>query len=404
MEPLTLLLGGGLLLGAIALAGILFRLLRLTTIPAFILLGIALRPLVGDSALVELSAVLGVVLLLFSMGLEFSLRALLAARRRIVVHGARDLVIAFPVGLLAGLALDWGLLGGLLLAGACYVSSSAIVSKGIIELRRTAYPESEVALGVLVFEDLVVALLLALLSGAVLAGEGVMSGLFGAGRAVAFFGGAIVVAVVGRPVLDRLLDTEDDDLFLLLTGAAVLLLAGAAAYAGLSEALGAFLAGTLLAETAHKERVAALFAPLQGLFAALFFLSFGMEIDAAEFAAVWLRALALAALAIAAKLAAGWWIGRADGLSRRASFSLGVMLVPRGEFSIVLAGLAGAAGYEQAPPLIALVVLILAITGTVATRHAPAVAGRLFGGARSDPAERGSHPDLAAEEGGPGEA
>ncbi|MBI4410127.1 MAG: cation:proton antiporter [Gemmatimonadetes bacterium] len=388
MDPARLLLGGGLLLGALALSGLIFRWLHISAIPAFILLGLALHPLLAESAIVDVFADLGVVLLLFFVGLEFSLGALLAGRRRLLGHGLRDLGVCYPVGFAAGLLLGWGPLGAALLGGAFYVSSSAIIARGLIELRRTANPEAEAALGILVFEDLAVALLLALLSGVVFAGGDLLGGLAGAGRAAAFFGVALVVAVAGRPILDRLLGTEDDDLFLLAVAAALLLLAWVAVVSGLSEAIGAFLAGTLLAETRHKPRIEALFAPLQGLFAALFFLSFGLSIDVREFAGVWLPALALALLGVATKLGAGWWIGRADGLSRRAAFALGVTLIPRGEFSIVLAGVAAAAGFQQARPLIALLVLLLALAGTAATRHAPALAGRLFRRGADLPGER----------------
>ena len=399
MEPIRLLLEGGLLLGAVALSGILFRHLRLSSIPAFILLGLALRPVMGEAELVELFATLGVVLLLFFMGLEFSLQALLAQRTRIMSNGLRDLVVSFPVGFVAGLLLGWGLLGALLLGGAFYISSSAIIAKSIIELRRTAHPETEPVLGVLVFEDFAIAFLLALLSGIILAGGELIEGMFGALRALLFFSIVIAIARLGRRVVARLLDTEDDDLFILLAGSLVLILAWAALRAGLSEAIGAFLAGTLLAETEHKERLATLFSPLQGLFAALFFVSFGLSIELGTLPPVLVPALLLAVAAIATKLAAGWWIARAEGLSRRAAVSLGCTLIPRGEFSVVLAGLAATAGFAQAPPLIALVVLMLALTGTVAIRHAPALAERLF---RSPPAptleERGFDPRLAAHD------
>ena len=397
MEPLRLLLEGGLLLGAVALSGILFRAVKLSSIPAFILLGLLLRPLVGESDLVEVFATIGVVLLLFFMGLEFSLGALLSAKKRIIGNGLRDLALNFPVGFAAGLLLGWGVLGALLLGGAFYVSSSAIIAKSVIELQRTANPETEPLLGVLVFEDFAIALLLALLSGIVLAGGELIPGMIGAGRALLFFGIAIVIARAGRGLIERLLQTEDDDLFILLAGGVVLLLSWAALRAGLSEAIGAFLAGTLLAETTHRDRLETLFAPLQGLFAALFFVSFGLSIDLAELGHVWLPATILAICGIATKLAGGWWIARSEQMSPRAAISLGMTLVPRGEFSIVLAGIAATAGLPQARPLIAMFVLILALTGSIAIRYAPAIGLRLFKRQRPRTlTELGFNPQLAA--------
>ncbi|HEX6371235.1 MAG TPA: cation:proton antiporter, partial [Longimicrobium sp.] len=158
------LLGAGAVLLALALAGMGARVLGQSVIPAYILMGMGLRGAELDEHLVEVLATLGVVLLLFFMGLEFSLGALLRNRRRIVRDGSVDLLVCFPPGLLAGLLLGWGWTGGLLLGGALYVSSSAIIAKATIEMRRSANPETESALGVLVYEDLAMALFLALMS------------------------------------------------------------------------------------------------------------------------------------------------------------------------------------------------------------------------------------------------
>ena len=373
------LLGAGAVLAALALAGILFARLGQSVVPAFILLGLALRPVGLDQELVDVLATLGVALLLFFMGLEFSLRALLENRRRIVRGGLVDLAFCFPLGLAAGLAFGWGIEGALILAGAFYVSSSAIIAKGVIDLERTANPETETALGVLVFEDLFVALLLALLSGAVLAGEpSAGSVLRGIGIAAAFFAVFVVIALRAERVLDWALDLESDDLLLLAVGGLVLLLSAAALAAGLSEAIGAFLAGVVLAETRHRERVERLFAPLQGVFAAVFFLAFGLSLDPARFAGVWPQALGLAVLGIAAKVAGGYRAGLADGLSKRGALALGLTLVPRGEFSILLAGVAATAGLAEVNAAIGLMVLALSLAGTATMQYAPRIAQRVF--------------------------
>lgn len=392
------LLGAGAVLAALALAGLLFRRLHQSIIPAFILLGMALRPLVRDTHLVEVLATLGVVLLLFFMGLEFSLGALLRNRTRILRDGAVDLVVCFPVGLLAGLALGWGFKGALLLAGAFYVSSSAIIAKSVIELQRAANPETESALGVLVFEDLFIALFLAVLSGAVLVeNPDPASAVWGVGKAVLFFGTVVFVALRAQPVLNRLFDLDSDDLFILLVGAVVLLLSWSAVAAGLSEAIGAFLVGLVLAETEHKGRAERLFAPLQGLFATVFFLGFGLSIDPGTFGRVWPQALILTLLGIVAKLAAGWWVGRNGGLNQRTAFALGLTLIARGEFSIVLAGIAVAAGFPDLGALLALLVLALSVLGTVGMQFSPQISRWIFPRKQTRTlAEQGFSPELAA--------
>ena len=394
------LLGAGAILGALALAGLGFGRMGQSVVPAFILLGMALRPLAVDRHMVEVLATVGVVLLLFFMGLEFSLGALLSQRRRIVRNGALDLLVCFPPGVVAGLVMGWGLTGGLLLGGAMYATSSAIVAKGVIEHRRSANPETEVALGVLVFEDLFVALLLALLSGAVVAAEpSPLATAWGVGKALLFFGAVLLVATRARALLDRLFDLENDDLFLLLVGSVVLLLSWAALAAGLSEAIGAFLAGLALAETRHRHRAQELLSPLQGIFAALFFLAFGLSVDPAAFGGVWPLALVLVVVAVATKVWAGWRIGQRDGLPKRSSLALGMTLVPRGEFSIVLGGIATAAGQPRLAALVALLVLCLSLLGAVSMRFAPEVAQRAF--PRRAPRtleDRGFRPELAAHD------
>lgn len=392
------LLGAGLVLGALALAGVLFLRLRQSVIPAFILLGVVLRPDAFDEHLVDAMATLGVVLLLFFMGLEFSLGALLRNRRQITRAGSIDLLVSFPVGLLAGWALGVGLAGALLFAGAFYMSSSAIIAKSIIELRRSADPETEVALGILVFEDIFIALFLAVLSGAVLISEpSVPSAAWGVAKALLFFGGVVLVALRARAVLDRVFDIDSDDLFMLLAGGLVLLLSWGALEAGLSEAIGAFLAGLALAETRHKERAEHLFAPLQGVFAALFFFAFGLTIDPRTFAAVWLPALLLTVLALATKLVGGWVAGRRGGLSQRGSLALGLTLLARGEFSIILAGIALSIGLTELAALIALLVLTLSLLGTAGLQYAPAITRWAFPRREERSlAERGFSPELAA--------
>ena len=379
MHHTEFLIGAGAVLAALAVAGILFERLGQSVVPAFILLGLVLRPLRLDQELVDVLATLGVVLLLFFMGLEFSLRALLANRRRIVRGGLVDLAFCFPLGLALGLAFGWGWAGALIAAGAFHVTSSAIVAKSSIDLERTANPETETALGVLVFEDLWVALLLALLSGAVLVSEPSAAAVArGVGVAVLFFGVFVVVALRAGRVLDRVLELRSDDLLVLAVGAIVLLMAHAALAVGLSDGIGAFLAGMVLAETRHRERIERLFAPLQGVFAAVFFLSFGLSLDPSAFGGVWLPALVLAVLGVAAKVAAGYRIGAVDGLSKRGSLALGLTLVPRGEFSILLAGIAATAGLKEVNAALGLMVLALSIVGTATMQYAPQISRKVF--------------------------
>jgi CPA2 family monovalent cation:H+ antiporter-2 len=392
------LLGAGIVLAALALGGVLFLRLKQSIIPAFIVLGVVMRPDHFDDGLVSSIATVGLVLLLFSMGLEFSLGALVRNRRGITRAGIIDLLACLPVGIAAGLVVGEGWAGALLFAGAFYVSSSAIIAKSIIELRRAADPETEVALGILVFEDLFIALYLAVLSGAVLVAEpSLLGAAAGVGKALLFFGVVVLIALRARSVLDRLFAIDSDDLFLLLVGALVLLLSWSALTAGLSEAIGAFLAGLALAETQHRERAERLFAPLQGVFAAIFFFGFGLSIDPGTFPSVWLPAVVLVILAVVVKVGGGWVAGRRSGLSQRGSLTLGLTLVARGEFSIILAGIAVSVGQARLGALLALLVLGLSLVGTAGLQYANQITRWVFPRRRERSLEeRGFSPELAA--------
>jgi CPA2 family monovalent cation:H+ antiporter-2 len=391
------LLESGLLLTVVAVGGLFARKLNLSAIPAYILLGLLTGPFVRDSPLVEVFSVWGVVLLLFFIGLEFSLKAMLAGRRRLVSLGARDLVVNLPIGFVAGLFLGWGILGAFFFAAAFYVSSSAIVAKSFISMRRTANPEVEAALNILVFEDLAIAVLLAILTGAALGQGSIAKGVIGALSALLILAALLAGGRLARPWLERLLDIDDDDVFMLLTAAFFLLIAWVTAASGLSEAVGAFIAGAIVADTRHRARAERIFAPMQGLFAAVFFLAFGVSVELGQIANVWPAAILLALLAIATKLATGWWNARVEGMSPRVGLALGITLVPRGEFSIVLAAAAATAGFADAPALVTLFVLILALVGTVGIHYADQIGERLYPSPPPPSLEAlGFRPELAA--------
>lgn len=372
------LLHAGALLAALALVAWLARRVGQPTIPAFILLGLLLRPVTGESAIIAELSTVGLALLLFFLGIEFSVGALLRDRHRIIASGSIDLVTSFPIGLIAGLALGLGWTGALLVGAGFYISSSAIVARTVIELRRTADPETPLALGILVFEDLFMAVFLALVSGLVLIEVGDAGTLLtGLGVSALFLvvSGAVIA---WRPdLVERLLDIENDETFILALGGTVLLWAGLAHVAGVSDAIGAFLAGLAIAETKHKHRAEELLAPHQGVFAALFFFGFGAAVDPALLLTVIGPAAVLTVLGVGSKLLGGWLAARHSGLGTRGGITLGLTLVPRGEFSIVIAGLALSAGEDAAAAMLTLLVLALSLVGAIGSNAAPAVARAL---------------------------
>lgn len=374
--------------------------LRLSVIPIFIVAGILLGPSPGFPTVVEpsegtdLLARLGIVLLLFFLGLEFSLDRLTAARRMVVVGGLIDLVVNVGIGLAVGVALLGATPEAVLLAGLIYISSSGIVTRALFDLRRLADDETDLVLGVLVFEDLAIALFLGV-AAALATGESV-GGLEIAGTAGLALGFVVAFLVVGRwahHAIDRIgprLDREQ-----LLLGALAIALGGAALgeYAGLSEAVGALLAGILLSGSEVRDQIEQQLLGLRDFAAAIFFFAFGLEVDLGEAddAADWL--LLAVPLAVAGKLAGGYLAGRATGFSSRESVNVGTALVARGEFTIILANLAaGGVALDAAfrglvSPFAGLFVLATAVVGVVFMRESRRIGRVVFPvrGSRTEP-------------------
>jgi CPA2 family monovalent cation:H+ antiporter-2 len=370
-------------------ASVLAGRLRLSAITIFIAAGILLGPSPGFPTLVEpsegtdLLARLGIVLLLFFLGLEFSLERLTAARRMVVVGGVLDLVINAGLGLAVGIALVGPTLEAVLLAGLIYISSSGIVTRALFDLRRLGDDETDLVLGVLVFEDLAIALFLGV-AAALATGESV-GGLeitATAGLALLFVVAFLLVGRWAHHAIDRIgprLDREQ-----LLLGALAIAIGGAALgdAAGLSEAVGALLAGVLLSGSEVRNQIEQQLLGLRDFAAAIFFFAFGLEVDLGEApdATEWL--LMAVPVAVAGKLVGGYLAGRATGFSSREGVNVGTALVARGEFTIILANLAaGGAALDASfrdlvSPFAGLFVLATAVVGVVLMRESRRI-GRL---------------------------
>jgi CPA2 family monovalent cation:H+ antiporter-2 len=376
-----LLLGLAVILLILAVAGGLSRRLGLSAIPAYILLG----ALVGGPDLsrdaIHLIEVIGIALLLFFVGLEFSFLRLRSQARQLAGAGGIDLLVNFPVGLVAGLLLGWEFQAAFLLGAALYISSSAIVAGNISQLRRAAHPDTETALGILVAEDIIIAVILAGLALWVPIPGRDIPPLVTLAAIGALVGILAVLAGPIRRALDWLGSRLEDEALLLLISGLLLLFSGAAMATGLSEAIGAFAAGLLVGDSTLKDRVVNLLGPFQGLFAALFFFGFGLEIEPGALGTVGLAAVLLSFAALASKLIGGWWIGARQDHSIAVRVNLGLTISPRGEFSILVATYGAAAGHPELLPLVAAVVIVMAIAGSLLTQAGPrigtAVAGRL---------------------------
>lgn len=366
----------GLVLVALAVLARLAVAGRLSPIPVYLVAGLAIGaayPPDVSAEFIETGAQIGVVLLLFTLGLEYTGDELVGNLRSGVPAGAVDLALNATPGFLAGLLLGWGPLASLLLAGVTYITSSGIVAKVLADLERLGNRETPTLLSILVIEDLVMAFYLPLV-GVLLVGTGVLAGLGSIAIALVAAFGTLLVAVRLGHVLSRVVFHHSSEVLLLSVLGIVLLVAGAAEALKVSAGVGAFLVGIALSGQV-AERTSELVLPLRDLFAAVFFVFFGLQIDAGALPGALGVALGLAVVTAVTKVATGWWAARRAGIGVPGRVRAGTALVARGEFSIVIAGLAVTAGIEpDLGPLAAAYVLVLAIAGPLLTRAAGDIA------------------------------
>ncbi|MFB6108608.1 MAG: cation:proton antiporter [Haloplanus sp.] len=370
-----LTVGGAIL--TVAVAGAVALRLGLSVLPLYVLAGVAVGPhgtgsvglpSVPASAVTAALAELGVVLLLFFLGLEFSVERLLAGRRQMTVAGVVDAVVNFPLGVAVGLAVGWSPLAAVLLGGIVYVSSSAIVTKTLLDLGWIANDESEAILGVMVFEDLVVAVYLAVVTALVAGGGDAGDVARGVAVAVGFLVVLAVVVVYGERLFDRVLAVGSGEQVVLRTLGVVVPVAGGALALGVSEGVAAFFVGMGFATTPHVERVEQLLTPVRDVFAAVFFVWIGLTTDPRAVLTVWPVLAVAVVLTTPAKLRSGFLGGRAYGLTGRRSLRVGLGTVPRGEFSLVIAAVAATGSGETLTRLVPAFavgyVLVMSLVGT----------------------------------------
>ena len=368
--------------------GLLARRFGLSAIPAYLLAGLLLGPneprqlaLVSPSEVTEFVAELGLIFLLFFLGLEFSLDRLSRSGRHFGLGGTVDLVTNAGLGLLVGVAAFGTTSAALVLAACIYVSSSAIAVKGLIDFRRLGDDETDLILAILVFEDIAVAFMLGF---AAAGGGGPSETLVLVAKALVFITAGVAASRwLARP-LDRALDRLPLEFFLLATFGFLVASAALAKELGLSEAIGALMAGIVLSETSVREQIEERFFSFRDIFAALFFFVFGLSIDVSAFGDVgWIVALAVA-VTLLGKIGAGRIAGRLGGFSSRQGFNAGVALVAHGEFTIILAQVASgnqsidAGARTDIVAFAGLYVLVTATVGIVLMKESKRLGRLLF--------------------------
>ncbi|MGY1812520.1 cation:proton antiporter [Blastococcus sp. SYSU D00820] len=371
-------------LGAVVLAlGVVGRLAArtgLSPVPFYLLAGLGfgtggLLPLDAPEAFIRTGADVGVVLLLLVLGLEYTSAELVGSLRQQAPVGVLDLVLNGLPGAVLALLLGWGPTAAVALAGVTAISSSGIVSKVLTDLGRLGNRETPAVLGVLVVEDLAMAAYLPVLTALVAASGGATAAL-SVGLALAVLAVVLAVALRHGQAVTRAVGSGSDEVLLLSVVGLALLVAGGAEAVHVSAAVGAFLLGIALSGEV-AERLRTLLQPLRDLFAAVFFVFFGLSVDPGALPGVLLPAVGLAAVGVLTKVATGWVAGRRAGIGPAGRVRAGAALVARGEFSIIIAGLVAGAVPAAFGPTVAAYVLVLAVLGPLAPRLADPLARRL---------------------------
>ncbi|MEU3553719.1 cation:proton antiporter [Streptomyces fragilis] len=374
----TFLIEFGAIILGLGLLGRFAGRFQFSPIPLYLLAGLAfgeggLLPLGASEEFVAIGAEIGVILLLLMLGLEYTASDLVSNLKTQYPAGLVDMALNALPGAAMALLLGWGPVAAVVLAGVTWISSSGVIAKVLNDLGRVGNRETPVILSILVLEDLSMAVYLPIIT-ALLAGTGLAAGSVTLAIALGVAGLVLFLAVRFGRHISRFVSHQDPEKLLLVVLGLTLLVAGIAQQLQVSAAVGAFLVGIALsgevAEGAHH-----LLSPLRDLFAAVFFVFFGLHTDPAAIPPVLLPALALAVVTALSKIATGYWAARRAGISVNGRWRAGGTLVARGEFSIVIAGLAVTSGIEpRLGPLATAYVLILVIVGPLTARYTQPVA------------------------------
>ncbi|MFD0712396.1 cation:proton antiporter [Paenibacillus sp. GCM10027626] len=372
----------GLAVALITIVGLISTKLRFSVIPFYILVGMAVGPhaphfwiidlrFIESSTFIDFMGRLGILFLLFYLGLEFSVTRLMKSGKAIIVGGTFYVALNFVSGLLLCWIMGLPIKETLVVCGIMTSSSTAIVAKVLVDLKRTANPETEVIMGMIMFDDLFIAVHISILTGLVLSGAtSFVNVLLISLSALVFI---VVFLMIGRKVIKYLdigLNIQSSEMFLLMIMTMLFLVAGFSETLHVAEAIGALMIGLVLGESKHVKRIEHQVLPFRDFFGAVFFFGFGLTIEPASLGGAVGMAVLAVILTIIGNYAAGVIAGKISGLTNRASVNIGFTLVSRGEFSIIMANIGKAGGLMPMIQSFAVMyVLILAVLGPLLTKE-----------------------------------
>ncbi|MGN8646569.1 cation:proton antiporter [Gracilibacillus sp. HCP3S3_G5_1] len=370
------LLSAGLILLLLFVTGYIGFKLKIPNVIVFILAGIVIGGMLTDTHLVHFAGEIGIVLLFFMLGMEFPIKQLMTVAKKVLRAGLLDVLLSFGVTVGISYLLGLDLISSLIVGAVVYATSSSITAKLLESSKRMANPESEFILGLLIFEDLVAPIIVAILVG-LTAGTAItvtsMSILLL--KVVALIAGAIIL---GRLLFSKLAPFFDkyinQDFFLLFVIGLALTYGGLALYLDLSEVLGAFLAGIMIAEVKRTHELEEMVFRARDLLMPIFFVYFGTTITFDQGIPMIGLLLVIILWSIVAKIIVGIFGGQWYGLSKRVSLRAGLSLTQRGEFSIIVATLASGALMAFS----SIFILVSAVIGVILFQYAPKISKVIF--------------------------
>lgn len=395
MPSNTLILEIGLAIGLVAIVGLISNRLRFSVIPFFILIGMVLgqhAPQIGyidlsfteSKPYIDFMGRLGILFLLFYLGLDFSVGRLLKSGKSIVTGGTIYVLLNFASGLAIGWLMGLPFKEIMVICGIMTSSSTAIVAKVLTDLKRTANPETEVIMGMIMFDDLFIAMHISFLSGLILTGSSSFWAVAGTSLLALTF--ILTFLILGRkfvPFIDRALQVNSSEIFILVIFALLFIVAGFSETIHVAEAIGALLAGLVLADSHYIKKIEAMVLPFKDFFGAMFFFSFGLAIDPLSLQGALMWGSIAALVTIVFNLLSGYFASKFSGLNNRKAMDIGFTLSARGEFSIIMANI-GKAGklLPVIQSFVVVYVLILSIVAPLLTKESRTI-WNLFSGEKN---------------------
>ncbi|NPA51749.1 MAG: cation:proton antiporter [Aquificae bacterium] len=378
MHDVSFLLVFGLITLALFVGGYIGKLLKFPAIVFYILIGIIAGQIGEYQEAFHIFSEIGIVLLFFYLGLEFNFQRAVQTAQRIWHIGLLDFFFNFVVIFGVFLILGFDLFTSLLAGGVAYASSSAITTKIIVDNHRQVFPETEIILGLMVFEDIIAPVILALLSAIHVSGsiDPTSVGIIFVKILVVFIAVFLFAKFVKEKLASFIDDILKEDIFILFALGFVVLFAGITQFIGLSEALGAFLLGVIIAESGKEEELEKALYSIRDWAVAMFFFIFGTSINFATVSfdkKLLVAILIIVSLSILGKFLTGYIGGRLAGLPKRAALITGFSIINRGEFSVVM----GKFAKSEYIPFIGVYILIMSFIGIIFAQYAPHIAKKI---------------------------